>query len=84
MNIKIYRRATVRAVTGTPNSTMHDQILKGLFPKNIALGRRSVGWPSHEIDALIKARVAGKSEDEIRALVKALHAARKNLSEAQT
>jgi prophage regulatory protein len=36
-----------------------------------------VGWPSPEVDALLSARIAGKSEDEIRALVDRLHAARK-------
>jgi hypothetical protein len=29
-----------------------------------------VGWPAHELDAIAAARIAGKSEDEIRALVK--------------
>ena len=80
MNTTILRRATVKAATGMPNSTMHDQILKGLFPKPISLGPRSVGWPSNEIEELIKARVAEKSVDEIRALIKALYAQRKNLA----
>ena len=42
----------------------------------ISLGLRSVGWPQYELDALASARIAGKSEDEIRALVLDLVAAR--------
>jgi hypothetical protein len=34
------------------------------------------GWPAHELDAIAAARISGKSEDEIRALVHDLIAAR--------
>ena len=37
----------------------------------------SVGWLEHEINAIIAARVAGKSDDEIKVLVSELEAARK-------
>ncbi len=43
----------------------------------VSLGANSVGWPLHEIDAIIAARVAGKSDDEIRLLVSELETARK-------
>jgi prophage regulatory protein len=36
-----------------------------------------VGWPSCEVDALIVARIAGKTDAEIRSLVVKLEAARK-------
>jgi len=36
-----------------------------------------VGWPAHEVATLNAARIAGKSDVEIRALVKDLEAARK-------
>lgn len=35
-----------------------------------------VGWPACEVDALIVARIAGKTDEEIRALVAKLEAAR--------
>jgi prophage regulatory protein len=38
---------------------------------------RAVGWPSEEVQALNAARIAGKSDEEIRALVVKLEAARK-------
>ena len=43
----------------------------------MSLGANSVGWPEHEINAIIAARVAGKSDDEIKVLVSELEAARK-------
>lgn len=61
---------------GTPNSTWYEWIAKGLMPPGIALGWRSVGWPAHELDAIAAARIAGKTEDEIRTLVRDLIAAR--------
>jgi len=42
----------------------------------VSLGGRAVGWPSDEIDTLNAARIAGKSDDEIRELVGKLEAAR--------
>ena len=42
----------------------------------VSLGARAVGWPAHEVDALNAARIAGKPETEIHALVAKLEAAR--------
>jgi prophage regulatory protein len=36
-----------------------------------------VGWPANEVEALNAARIAGKSESEVRELVVKLEAARK-------
>ena len=35
----------------------------------MSLGGRAVGWPAHEVAALNAARIAGKPDAEIRALV---------------
>lgn len=43
----------------------------------VLLGARSVGWPEHEIDAILLARIAGKTDAEIRELVAKLDAARR-------
>ena len=42
----------------------------------VQIGQRSVGWPSDEVLAINQARIAGKSDADIRALVNQLHAAR--------
>lgn len=39
--------------------------------------RRQTGWPSSEVAAINAARIAGKSDEEIRELVLKLEAARK-------
>lgn len=70
------RARDARAQFGIAQSTYYDWIERGLMTPGIALGARSVAWPAHELDALVAARVAGKSEVEIRALVRDLIAAR--------
>ncbi|MEZ7847278.1 MAG: transcriptional regulator, partial [Polaromonas sp.] len=55
---------------------------QGLWTKQISLGPRAVGWPAHELAALNVARITGKTEDEIRELVKSLHIQRIELSVA--
>jgi prophage regulatory protein len=65
---------------GIKISTFYDHIARGILPATIKFGPRAVGHPSHEIDAIISARIAGRSEDDIKALVTSLMAARKNAS----
>lgn len=56
-------------------SGIYQDIANELFVPPVKVGRSSA-WPVHEVDAIIAARVAGKSDDEIRALVKSLVVAR--------
>ena len=76
MVTNILRLPAVKACTGLSRSTLYLRISQGLWTKPINLGFRSVGWPSTEISALNAARIAGKSNDEIRHLVKQLEANR--------
>ncbi len=73
----ILRRPTVEGKTGHPRSTLYEHIKAGLFPSSVSIGARSVGWVEAEVEAINAARIAGKSDDEIRELVARLHAARK-------
>jgi prophage regulatory protein len=52
-------------------------IQQGLFTPPVPIGARAVGWPAAELAMLNAARIAGKTDDEIRALVAKLEAARK-------
>ena len=74
--LTILRRKQVEAETGYSRSTIYLRISQGLWPKPVNLGPRSVGWPAHEIEALISARIAGKSDKEVRALVSKIEAER--------
>lgn len=77
----IKRAKDARGQFGIAQSTFYEWIARGLMPPGIALGWRSVGWPAHELDAIAAARIAGKTEDEIRALVLDLVAARAKAGE---
>ena len=72
----ILRRTQVQAESGYSRSTIYLRMSQGLFPKPVRLGARAVGWPAGEVAALNAARIAGRSDDDIRALVTQLEAAR--------
>lgn len=73
----ILRLPAVKSESGLSRSTVYLRISQGLWTKPVSLGARAVGWPANEIAALNAARIAGKSDDAIRALVAKLEAARK-------
>lgn len=77
MNQTILRLPAVKAATGLSRSTLYLRIAHGVFTHPVNLGGRAVGWPAHEVVALNAARIAGKPDAEIRALVVQLEAARK-------
>ena len=74
--LTILRRKQVEAETGYSRSTIYLRISQGLFIKPVSLGARAVGFPAGEVSALNAARIAGKTESDIRALVAKLEAAR--------
>lgn len=76
MTESILRLPAVRARTGLSRTAIYDRVAAGLLPRPVKIGRRSVGWPSSEIDAIVGAHVAGLTDEEIRALVARLQASR--------
>ena len=74
----IFRIPAVKTESGYSRSTIYLRISQGLWTKQVSLGPRCVGWPAHEVAALNAARIADKSDQEIRALVVRLEAARKS------
>jgi prophage regulatory protein len=77
MNTSILRLPAVLAVNGDKRSTFYLRIQQQLWTRPVRLGPRAVGWPAYECEALNAARIAGKSDHEIRRLVAELEAARK-------
>lgn len=73
----ILRLPTVKAESGYSRSTIYLRISQGLWTRPVALGARARGWPAAEVTALNAARIAGKSDEEIRVLVATLLNARK-------
>lgn len=76
--LTILRLPSVKAESGYSRSTIYLRIAEGLWPRPVRLGARSVGWPAAEVAMLNAARIAGKTDEDIRALVSQLHAARAN------
>lgn len=73
----ILRIPAVKSQSGLSRSTIYLRIAQGLWTKPVSLGARAVGWPSDEVAAINAARIAGKTDEEVRALVVKLEAVRK-------
>jgi prophage regulatory protein len=70
--ITLDRKPAVLNGFGISKSNLYNRINDGLITPPVSIGARAVAWPSNEIESLIAAQIAGKSEDEIRLLVKVL------------
>jgi prophage regulatory protein len=77
MTHTILRLPLIKTSTGLSRSTIYLRIAQGLFTKPVSLGGRAVGWPAYEVATLNAARIAGKSNAEVRNLVVKLETARK-------
>ncbi len=77
MSNTLLRLPAVKERSGYSRSTIYLRMAQGLWTKPVNLGARAVAWPSTEVAALNAARIAGKSDDQIRDLVLKLAAARK-------
>ena len=79
----IWRMQSVKAETGhKSHASIYTAIRHGLFTTGVAIGQRSVGWPSDEVLALNNARIAGQTDEQIKELVIRLHAKRIELVQA--
>lgn len=78
--LKLEPRRVTQARRGTGHDKFYREIGEGLWTKPILIGTRAY-WPSTESDALLAARIAGKSDPQIRALVAELHAKRAQVPE---
>lgn len=77
MTATILRVQGVCRARGRSRSSHYFDIQQGLFTRPVRIGLRAVGWPDDEVSELNAARIAGKSDAEIRALVLKLEAVRK-------
>ena len=74
--IHLLRLSATRSATGLSRPTLYRRIQSNLFTSPVKLGERAVAWPANEVAAINAARIAGKSDDEIRNLVAQLKALR--------
>lgn len=78
MTVTIQRLTTAKAMLGISRSTFYLHISQGLLPKPVQIGFRAVGWPSNELQAIVNARIAGQTDQQIKTLVSRIHAQRTN------
>jgi prophage regulatory protein len=76
MEQKILRLPELKSITGYARSTVYLYVENGLFPKPVKIGSRSVGWPSNEVLEIMKARISGQNNNQIKELVSSLMASR--------
>ncbi len=75
--MSILRMSAVKAETGhASHASVYTAIHDGLFTVPVPIGQRAVGWPDTEVKAINAARIAGKTDEQIRELVTKLHNAR--------
>ena len=74
----IIRLPAVLRERARSRSAHYLDIQQGLFTPPVQIGLRAVGWPASEVAAINAARIAGKTDAQIRELVTQLEAARKS------
>ncbi len=77
MECRILKLSEVMSLSGFKRSTIYLRIKSGLITRPVQIGKRSIGWPSNEIHILIKAVIAGFSDNDIKIIVKNLEDSRK-------
>ena len=78
---RILRLSEVLERFGKKQTAVRDAIAAGLFPSFVQLGGRCIGLPEHELEQIIRARIAGLSDDDIRKLVERIHADRARIAD---
>ena len=82
--MQILRMPAVKGRAGhRSDASIYNAIRDGLFTTGVAIGQRAKGWPDYEVDEIIKARIAGRNDDQIRELVKSLQAKRSELLQVE-
>lgn len=77
-DLQLLRRNEVIRLTARSRSSLFNDEKAGLFCPPVSIGGRSVAYVKHEVEALIKARIEGKTTSEIKKLVSSLIIKRNN------
>ena len=76
------RLPQVKTETGhKASASIYGAIKEGQFTRPVRIGERAVAWPSHEVCAIVNARIAGKPKADIAKLVDKLHSERATAGE---
>ncbi len=64
---------------GVKKTRLYADVREGLLTPPIRMGANCARWVEHEVDAVVRARIAGIDDDGIRELISDLVAARSEL-----
>lgn len=78
--INFIRMPRTKQKTGLSHGGVYLHMQQGTLPSSIRIGEKAVAWIESEIDAVIKARIERRTDDEVRDLVKKLEADRAALT----
>jgi prophage regulatory protein len=84
MVLRLLRQSEISKRHLWGRSTLYEHIRTGVFPAPIKASNHTSAWLEHESDAIIVARIMGRTDDELRALVRELVAARATLADRIT
>ena len=51
---------------GGGRSSLYAEINSGLFPKPLKLGKRRIGWPECEVDAVLRFLLRGENQSDLK------------------
>jgi len=77
----LLRFTAVSERLGLSRSAVYARVRDGRFPQPISVGPRVVAWPENEVATWLDATIHGATEDELRELVKAIHAKRGHMEQ---
>ncbi|MBR6001170.1 MAG: AlpA family phage regulatory protein [Oxalobacter sp.] len=80
MSYLLLRLPEASKCLGLPSSSFFELRKQELIPPPVSLGKRRVAYVASEIEEVAKAFIQGKSEEEIRGLVRNLVRARQSLA----
>ena len=68
-DIQFIRSNKVHKILAIGRTAVDCGIADGVIPPRISIGKRAAGFLKHELEAVIIARAAGRSDEAIRSLV---------------
>ena len=72
MAVKMLRLPGLKDRSGDGRSSIYRKIKSGLLTPPVKLSERMSAWPEDEIDQILRARIAGQTDAQVRELVKRL------------
>ena len=73
---KLWRLPIVLDAVGIKGALLYRLISEGRFVRPVKISDRASAWPSTEVQSIIDLKIRGGSDDELKRLVRQLHAAR--------